>query len=350
MARIVILGAGVMGSALAVPIGHCGHAVDLVGTHLDRDIVGAVAAGLPHPGLRAVLGPHVSAHLWTAFPDVMRHEPDLLVFGVSSVGVEWAVEQAAAVLKRPLPVLMITKGLVGTGEAVEVFPALVARELQRRTGFTVPVMAIGGPCIAGELAVGRDTAVVVTGRDPDLLERVLAFLDAPFYHATTSADVVGVEVCAAFKNFFALAVGAAASVVDRTGPAGNGAAAHNVVAAVFSRAVGELALLAEVLGGRRDTAFGLAGVGDLHVTCQAGRNSRMGRLLGQGAVYSRAKAQSMPDDTVEGAQLAVTLGPTLEAMMSRGALPADRLPLTRAILDAVLRDEPLDGDTLKRLL
>ena len=67
----------------------------------------------------------------------------------------------------------------------------------------------------------------------------------------------------------------------------------------------------------------------------------MGRLLGLGLPYSRAKAEHMAEDTVEGAQLALDLGPTLEGMLASGALPDAELPLTRAVLDAVCRDHPL---------
>lgn len=342
MAKIVILGAGVMGSAMAVPLGHAGHAVELVGTPLDEPIVAAVAAGEAHPGLKVKLGAHVHARSWTAFADVMAAAPDLLVLGVSSAGVEWAIGQLAATLRQPLPVLIITKGLVGDGTRIEAIPTVIARELARLTGLTVPLMAVGGPCIAAELAAGRDTSVVFTGRDEALLGRTIALFAAPTYHAKGSSDVVGVEVCAAFKNYFALGVGAAASFAERVGPAANGAAAHNVVATIFNRAVAEMAILADRLGGVRETAYGLAGVGDLHVTCAAGRNSRMGRLLGQGLPFSRAKTERMPADTVEGAQLALALGPTLEAMFAAGHLPADDLPLTRAIAATVCRDAPLD--------
>ena len=105
-----------------------------------------------------------------------------------------------------------------------------------------------------------------------------------------------------------------------------------------------MALLIEVSGGMPATAFGLAGAGDLYVTCLAGRNSRMGRLLGLGLPYTRAKAEHMATDTVEGAQLALDLGPTLEAMMASGALSADRMPLTRSVLDTVCRDQPMALD------
>jgi glycerol-3-phosphate dehydrogenase (NAD(P)+) len=344
VARIAILGAGVMGSAMAVPAGALGHDVDLVGTHLDEAIVRSVAGNGWHPRLGLALPETTRAHAWTRFPEVMGEAPDLVVLGVSSAGVGWAIDRLAETLRTPAPILMITKGLHADGETIEALPVVVARELKARTGLEPPVFAVGGPCIAGELAARRDTRVVVTGATAEAAQEAARLFGAPFYHAAASADVIGVEVCAAFKNFYALAVGAAAGRLETQGRAENGASMHNVAAGLFAQAIAEMATLAESLGGDPATAAGLAGAGDLYVTCLAGRNSRMGRLLGLGRAYSDAKAKDMPEDTVEGAELARTLGPTLERMVDNGRLPRVKLPLMTAVLDAVNRDRPLSWD------
>jgi glycerol-3-phosphate dehydrogenase (NAD(P)+) len=195
-------------------------------------------------------------------------------------------------------------------------------------------MAVGGPCIAGELAALRDTSVVIAGDDLEKAGQALSLLEAPFYHARLTNDLKGVEVCAAFKNFYAIAVGASTGMLEGQGKASNGALMHNLAASVFNQALAEMTILATRLGGRAETVHGLAGTGDLYVTCLAGRNGRMGRLLGLGLPYSQAKSQHMPDDTVEGANLALDLGTVLEAMMARGELPS-------AIVAAICRDEPL---------
>jgi glycerol-3-phosphate dehydrogenase (NAD(P)+) len=130
-------------------------------------------------------------------------------------------------------------------------------------------------------------------------------------------------------------------MLERRGKAANGALMHNLSSSLFTQALNEMTVLVEALGGRAETVLGLPGSGDLYVTCQAGRNGRMGRLLGLGLRYSKAKAEHMAADTVEGAQLALDLGPTLEDMMARGALPAARMPLATAIVAAVCRDAPL---------
>lgn len=341
-ARTVILGAGVMGSAMTLPAAEGGGRIDLVGTHLDEDIVRSVAGNGLHPRLGVTLPAAVRAHSWTAFPDVMREKPDLLILGVSSAGVGWAIDRIVESVEQPVPILMITKGLAAAGGTIDILPALVAREVKRRTGMDMPVMAVGGPCIAGELAERRDTSVVVAGRDDALLAQAIGMLDAPYYHARPCLDVAGVEVCAAFKNFFTLAVGAPAGQLERQGKAGNGALMHNHSASLFAQALLEMTVLARHLGGTAQTVMGLAGAGDLYVTCQAGRNGRMGRLLGLGLPYSQAKREHMSADTVEGAQLALDLGPTLTAMASSGAIEADRLPLTFAILRTVCHDAPLE--------
>jgi glycerol-3-phosphate dehydrogenase (NAD(P)+) len=115
----------------------------------------------------------------------------------------------------------------------------------------------------------------------------------------------------ALKNLVVMAVGAVKGQLEVVGEVPNGARMHNAAAAVFSQVLGELEHFVRALGGRFETVFGLAGAGDLFVTCQGGRNGRMGRLLGRGLRYREAKATHMPDDTVEGTELALAVGPTL---------------------------------------
>jgi glycerol-3-phosphate dehydrogenase (NAD(P)+) len=342
MAEIVILGAGVMGAAMSLPAAYGGHRVGLVGTPLDDEIIRSVAVNGRHPGLGVTLPANVSAHHAPEFGVLMAARPDLLILGVSSAGVNWAIEQIVESVKTPLPVLMITKGLVPKDGSIEVLPHKVAREIEARTGMRLPIMAVGGPCIAGELAALRDTCVVVTGADAALVDTTLGLLEAPFYHARASQDVVGVELCAAFKNFYALAVGASLGRLEKEGRGSNGALMYNLSSSTFTQALEEMTILVESLGGKAQTVRGLPGAGDLYVTCQAGRNSKMGRFLGLGLSYSAAKTEHMAKETVEGAQLALDLGPTLEGLLASGALPAEHLPLTAAIVAAICRDAPLD--------
>jgi glycerol-3-phosphate dehydrogenase (NAD(P)+) len=131
-------------------------------------------------------------------------------------------------------------------------------------------------------------------------------------------------------------------MLEREGQSANGALMHNLAAALFAQALTELSILVDQLGGDRSTVAGLADAGDLYVTCQGGRNGRLGRLLGQGLTYSKAKSEHIMTDTVEGAELAFTIEPILDAMVAEGGLPGNRMHLTSAIVGAICGDEPLD--------
>ncbi|MCB1970344.1 MAG: glycerol-3-phosphate dehydrogenase [Geminicoccaceae bacterium] len=336
MSHVVILGAGVMGSAFSLPLADAGSAVTLVGTHLDRELIDGVRRDRCHPRLNAVLPERVEARHHEELGDVLAKGVDLVVLGVSSAGVEWAVDRLRPHLTSSVPILMLTKGLVCENNRLGIFPTGVSKALN------CPVGGVGGPCIAGELAVRRQTSVVVSFGDEALVRQALALLDAPYYHARASRDLVGVEVCAALKNFMALGIGAALGQLDIAEPVDNRAQMHNHAAGLFNQALLELDHINAALGGEASTVRGLAGTGDLYVTVQGGRNSRMGRLLGAGWRYREAKAGRMAEDTVEGAELALSVGGTMLAMIERGDLDAARLPLSRAILRAIRDNETFD--------
>jgi glycerol-3-phosphate dehydrogenase (NAD(P)+) len=338
--RIVVLGAGVMGTAFTFPVSDNGHDVALVGTHLDAEIIAALKSGGPHPRLGLVPGRRVVPLAHTELARAIEGA-DLVVLGVSSAGIPWAAATLAPVLQPGVPVLSLTKGMAAAADGLRILPDAFADLVAAAGGRKPVVCAIGGPCIAAELAVRRQTAVALGGRDRAMLARIAPALTTDYYHVHTSEDLEGVEVCAAFKNLFAIGVGAAAGLREKTPPAANGAGMHNPAAALFAQAVAEIAHIVERMGGRAESAWGLPGTGDLYVTVLSGRNSRLGRWLGLGLTYGEAKARHMAADTVEGAELALAAGPALRSMMARGALDPGRLPLLQAILAAVCDGAPL---------
>jgi glycerol-3-phosphate dehydrogenase (NAD(P)+) len=308
---------------------------------LDETIIESVRANGLHPKLNITLPKQVVPMQHFAFAEA-ANGADLILLGVSSAGVGWAIDRLCEVLPGLVPVLMITKGMHPEPETLGALPDYVARELKRRRGFEAKVSAIGGPCIAGELAARRHTGTVIVSREIAEARRIAEMLVTEYYHPRSSDDMMGVEVNAAFKNFFAIAVGWAAGKLETLPPAENRAFNHNAAAIVFDQAIKELALLTRALGGREETAYGMPGAGDLYVTCMAGRNSRLGNNLGRGLTYQQTKDGPMKGDTIEGAELGVAVADSLRAMMASGALKQDQLPLTAALLDALTRDAPLD--------
>lgn len=339
MADILVLGAGVMGSAITVPLADAGHVVRLVGTHLDAEPIASIRQARFHPRLRSRLPESVLPYTHDRLGEAMRGV-DLVILGVSSAGVDWAAERLRAALPAGVPVILLTKGLRGDGKSIEILPQVL--EARLRTDQRGGVCGIGGPCIAGELAVRRQSSVVLAGPDQALVDRLSECLRTPYYHVWPSTDLVGVEVCAALKNLFALGVGTVAGALERSPAVRNEARMHNPASALFAQALWEMEHVVGRLGGCESTVRGLAGAGDFYVTCQAGRNCRMGRCLGLGMRYSEAKARHMSEDTVEGAETAVAIRSTVDAMIDGGTLDGAVLPLMRAILDMVCGDAPVD--------
>jgi glycerol-3-phosphate dehydrogenase (NAD(P)+) len=329
-----------MGSAMTLPFADRAMRVRLVGTHLDRAIIDSVKATELHPRLNVTLPKDIAAFHHEEFGEALSTDSDFVLLGVASAGVGWAIDRLCENLKRPVPVVMITKGLQPENNNLLAFPDVVSRELKRRLGFEVPVAAIGGPCIAGELAVRRQTGTVIVARDAALAEKFCRDFETDYYHPRASTDMMGVEVCAAFKNFFAIAVGWAKGQLAVMQEAQNRALNNNPAAILFDQATRELMTLALALGGTSESVWGMPGVGDLYVTCQAGRNSRLGDHLGRGMTYDAVKTGPMKDDTVEGAELGRAVAPMLRGMMASGKFSPSALPLTVALLDSLVEDKP----------
>jgi glycerol-3-phosphate dehydrogenase (NAD(P)+) len=334
MARILILGAGVMGTALSVPLTDNGHSVNLVGTHLDSDIIAKLQAGYPHPRLGIHVADSVTAYTYDQLSEAIKGA-DLVVIGVNSHGIEWAAQALGAVLSVDIPILAVTKGLAGDGEKLSILPDVLVAHLPDNLRTRIQIAAIGGPSIAQELAARRHTCVMFTSKNPALLQHLVQLAHTPYYHIWTSTDIIGIEVCVALKNVYALAVGLVIGFLEKAGKAVNDAEMHNLAAAIFAQGMWETAYLVDKLGGKPESVYSLPGAGDLYVTCQGGRNSRMGRLLGMGISYSQAKAEYMPNDTVEGASLALAIGQTVENMIHKGDLDAIALPLLRTMINIV---------------
>lgn len=329
MAKILIMGSGVMGSALAVPATDNGHEVVLAGSPLDDAIISGLRKGRPHPKLEAPLGHGVTPIRTDELTTGHASSADLIVVAVSSPGVGWAVARLRELLVRPKPVAFVTKGLdVHDGRMVS-----YADSLPPQVPHVDPFIGIGGPCIARELANRWPTLSIYASRDLAAAEAAAGLMRTGYYRLTVGNDAPGVEACAALKNFYA--IGVSAMQTRFPDPARPGAAAKNPTAGLFNQACREMAELCARMGGARETAFDLAGLGDLHVTVGGGRNSRLGRGLGQGLTAPELMAGPLAGETVEG----IDTGRVLQRH-----LPREGFPLARAILRAVIEGQAFEFD------
>ncbi|MEJ5197684.1 MAG: glycerol-3-phosphate dehydrogenase [Anaerolineae bacterium] len=342
MANITILGAGLMGTAVAWPLSDNGHQVRLVGTHLDAEIIRSCLEHGIHPKLRRPLPPRVQPYFLEQLPAALAGA-DVIVSGVNSLGVHWIGRTLGPLLWPGATIIAVTKGLEAQEDgSLRILPDVLASELPSSLRERVTISAIGGPCIAGELAGRRQTCVVFTGRDEAALRRLRAIFSTDYYHIWLSTDIVGVEVCAALKNAYTLAVGLAGGILERSGGVDEaGAAMHNLAAALFGISAREMTRIVTLMGGGADKVIGLPGVGDQYVTCVGGRTIRLGRLLGRGLTYAEAVAE-MAGETLEGAYIVQQMAKALPIWEAAGRIAADELPLMRLLIRIITQAAPAE--------
>lgn len=340
MANITIIGAGMMGSAMCWPAVDNGHTVTLVGTPLDHHIISEIQAGRDHPTLVRQVPGDVTALDVSHIPQAVK-DADLVICGVSSFGVDWFAHHAIPHLSPQTPVISVTKGLEdqANGDLVPL-PSVLA---QKAAGFQrsdVSFNAIGGPCIAHELAARRQTTVVFCGTDLNTLKDIRTMLATPYYHPWLSTDVVGVEACAALKNAYALAVGIAVGMMEQAGPDGL-AHMYNPQAALFGQSCYEMDQLLKILSGGASNVPSLPGAGDLYVTVFGGRTLRLGKLLGQNKSFTEAR-QILSGVTLESVEIVTRVARALPKLAARGLASLSDFPLL-LMLNAVINEaQPVD--------
>jgi glycerol-3-phosphate dehydrogenase (NAD(P)+) len=341
MTTVSVLGSGIMATALAFPLSDNGHEVRLIGTHLDREIIDSIKETGVHPGLDLEV-PQAASAFQLEEAEEAFDGAEVVMSGVNSFGVRWAGEQPSSLLEPGMHVLSIAKGMEATqGGDLRILPEVFAGEVPEPLRQQVSWSAIAGPSIAGEVAVRRDTCVVFTGRDAGVLEEMSGLFRTPCYHVWTSTDIVGVEVCAAAKNCYALGAGFMDGILDRENESEARYRNYDYGAALFGQATRELGRFMQLLGGEPETPYGLAGVGDMFVTSMGGRNVKVGRLVGSGLRFSEARDR-MPGVTLEGAAAIEVIGGALPKLTERGIIEQGDFPLMRHLHSVVASDEPLD--------
>jgi glycerol-3-phosphate dehydrogenase (NAD(P)+) len=340
MSIVTIIGAGMMGSALCWPLCDNDHTVRLVGTHLDDEIIASARSTGLHPKLQRQLPEGIHFYTHQQIPEAIAGA-HVIVSGVSSFGVDWFVQKTSAYLTEGIPVIAVTKGMEDqpNGDLL-ILPEAIDRKLPAHLQGKISLNAIGGPCIAGELAVRRHTAVVFCGKDKIILDQLKKNFATPYYHIWTSTDLTGVEVCAALKNAYALGVGLAVGQMELLGP--DGLANHyNPQAALFGQSCYEMARLEQIIGGNPSNAAWLPGAGDLYVTVFGGRTVRLGKLLGQGISFIEARRR-MAGETLESVEIITRTARALSQLAARGLADLDDFPLMLHMDRIINHAEPVN--------
>jgi len=342
MANILILGAGSMGTAFSFPCSDNNHGVTIVGTHLENDFINQINSKKKHPGLNCEVPKSVKFSKFEKLGEEINsgNKVDLIVVAVISKGIEWASIELSKVLKSNIPILILTKGLAINNNNYEVLAHKMERLLKKNGIKKTNISVAGGPCLAKGLANKVHTSVVFANKDIKIAKHIAQLVSTDYYHVSNSNDVVGVETCAAIKNIFSMAIGASQGLCHSSATKEKKEKNHlNTAAALIQESIYEMIIFTEKLKGRKETVMGLAGIGDLYVSADGGRNSKMGEYLGQGMKFQEAKKTKMPNITVEGADLALEIGSKIKKDFD-----IKTLPLMISMINTICEEKPLKVD------
>lgn len=348
MATVTIIGAGMMGSALAFPARENGNEVRLVGTPLDREIIDTCVKTNRHPKFTRDF-PEGMKYYQVEDMESAVNGADMVIGGVSSFGVDWFGDYVLPRIPLDIPVLSVTKGLWDTPDGrLITYPDLWKARLKEK-GIERSINAIGGPCTSYELVAHDQSEVAFCGEDIEVLKKLKTIMATDYYHISLSTDVIGIESAVALKNGYALGIALTIGLNQKA--FGLDSELHfNSQAAVFGQSVKEMYRLLEYQGAA--TLDNLAvGAGDLYVTVYGGRTRLVGILLGRGLNIDEAKAE-LNGVTLESLVVAVRVARAVKKRIEDGVLSAENFPLLLHI-DEILTDKlpvniPWDAFTFEK--
>jgi|TARA_B110000967_G_C18830173_1_gene533638 glycerol-3-phosphate dehydrogenase (NAD(P)+) len=339
MSKIIIIGAGAMGSAFSVPCIENKNEVTLVGTHLEDNLIETIKLKNNfHPVLNTSLPKSLKIEKFEKLKNILDNGVDVIVCGISSVGIEWFVEQISKSYKKNLPIVLLTKGLAIVDSELTTLSEKIKKLLKSKGHDQINISAIKGPCIAAGLANKMRTGTVIANPNVDEAQFLKKIISTNYYSTEISIDLNGVELSGAIKNIYSMLIGASEGLSSANAPIEIQSKYYlNTAASLIHRSISEMVEFVSYYGGKPETVYGLAGLGDLYVSAIGGRNSLMGKHLGQGYLYKEAKEKFMKNITIEGAQLALEIGPKI-----MHELNSKNFPLMFSMLSAICDNKKLE--------
>jgi len=316
MKNILIIGGGAMGSAFSIPCLDNNHNVTITEPYSKTFIRNLSSKKKFHSALKINLPKRLKFKKFSR--DLLNEKFDLIVIALSLSGMDFIGKQLKN-SKIKSPILILTKGLKYEKRNKKIWT--ISEQLKKNYNVS-NISVLKGPCLAKELARKNQTSVVIANKNIKIAKSIGKLISTKYYLTEYSKDVVGVEVCSAIKNIYAMIIGAGQSL--------------NSSSNLFQKSILEMKYLIKYFKGRDDTISGLAGVGDLYVSAAGGRNSKMGGYLGKGLTFKSAKKRFMPNDTVEGEQLAREIAPFIFRKINK-----KKIPLMIHLLKAILNNKQL---------
>ncbi len=336
MSVITIIGAGMMGSALAFPARENGHTVRLTGTPLDKDIIDQARKTGQHPKFDRPFSDGVEYYHFEEAEKALEN-CDLVIAGVSSFGVEWFAGSVLPLLPDGIPILSVTKGLIDQPDGSLICYPQYWQETLNKLEKNNELCAIGGPCTSYELVAHDQSLVAFCGKNPATLERLKMLMTTGYYHIIPTTDMLGIEAAVALKNGYAL--GIALTIGENFKRCGKGELHFNSQAAVFLQATREMSKLVKLLGGTEESFF--VGVGDLYVTVYGGRTRKVGILLGEGFSIDEA-LEKLQGVTLESLVVAGRVAKALRRQSEKGVVDLQQFPLLMHVDSIITEKMPVN--------
>ena len=339
MKKIIIIGAGAMGSAFAVPCVDNKNDVTIVGTHLENDLIEKIKSNDQiHPALKTKLSNDIRFEKFEKLQTILDQDLDIIVCGVSSIGIEWFVQQISKKYKKGIPIILLTKGLSILDNELTTLSDKI-RTLLSKDGYSeINISAIKGPCLAAGLANKMRTGTIIANQKVKEAQLLKEIISTNYYSTEISEDINGVELSGAIKNIYSMLIGASEGLSNSKASKDIQSKFFlNTAASLIHRSISEMVEFVSHYGGKAETVYGLSGLGDLYVSAIGGRNSLMGKYLGEGYLYNDAKEKFMKTVTVEGAQLAIEIGPKILQDLN-----PQHFPLMFSMLQTICENKKLE--------
>ena len=316
MKKILVIGGGAMGSAFTIPCLENNNRVVITEPYSKKFISDLSSKNKFHSALKINLPKKLKFKKYSK--KLLEEKFDLIVIALSLSGIDFIGKELEN-LRISNPILVLTKGLKYEKKNNKIYT--ISEQLKKN--FNVKnVSILKGPCLAKELARKKQTSVIVANRNINIAKRISKMISTNYYLIEFSKDIIGVEICSAIKNIYSMIIGAGQSL--------------NASSNLFQKSVIEMRYLTKYFNGKEETALGLAGVGDLYVSAAGGRNSKMGSYLGKGHTFKTAKKKFMPNDTVEGEQLAREIAPFIFKKFNK-----KKVPLMFNLLKTIMNNKKL---------
>ena len=312
MKNILVIGGGAMGSAFTIPCLENNNKVIITEPYSKRFIKDLSSKNKFHSALKIKLPKKLKFRRFSK--NLFKEKFDLIVIALSLSGIDF-IGRELKNFKIRTPILVLTKGLKYEKKHSKI---LTISEQLKKNYKAMNISILKGPCLAKELARKNQTSVIVANKDINKAKQIGKMISTKYYLTEFSQDIIGVEVCSAIKNIYSMVIGAGQSL--------------NASSNLFQKSVIEMRYLTKYFKGKEETTLGLAGVGDLFVSAAGGRNSKMGSYLGKGFTFKTAKKRFMPNDTVEGEQLAREIAPFILKKVDKKKVPL-MINLLRTIIN-----------------